>query len=69
LLNTKFKPFDRLVSQAKKIRLIGTTGQVIQIVRILRPSAESLSPQAKKSRQPCLPGRSEAKAGKSCQKK
>ena len=39
MLNTKFNPLDRLVSQANKIRLIGTSGQVNRIVRIMRPSA------------------------------
>ena len=40
LLNTKFNPLDGLVSQANKIRLIGTSGQVNGIVRIKRPWAE-----------------------------
>jgi hypothetical protein len=40
LPNTKFNPLDKLVSQANKIRLIGTSGQVNRIVRIMRPSAE-----------------------------
>jgi hypothetical protein len=40
LLNTKFNPLARLVSQANKIRLIGKSGQVNRIVRIRRPSAE-----------------------------
>jgi len=40
LLNTKYNPIDRLVSQPNKIRLIGTSGQVNRIVRIKRPSAE-----------------------------
>jgi len=40
LLNTKFNPLDRFVSQANKIRPIGTSGQVNRIVRIRRPSAE-----------------------------
>jgi hypothetical protein len=40
LLNTKFNPLDRLVSQVSKIRLIGTSGQVNRIVKIIRPSAE-----------------------------
>jgi len=39
-LNTQFNPLDWLVSQANKIRLIGTSGQVNRILRIKRPSAE-----------------------------
>jgi hypothetical protein len=40
LLNTEFNPLGRLVSQANKIRLIGTNGQVNRMIRIMRPSAE-----------------------------